>query len=150
MVTKLRDWSEEKLRKAQVHLRKACNFAAFIVVAGVLAGCGHRFETQYANNRVRDKCGKIMTGDSVESVFRELGQPLFIEINRDRAGYGGWDKERRYDVDLLLVQEFTQQTNVVIYLHYSSPTARATGYSRYQVDVSGGRVIDVSAGVLVD
>ena len=132
---------------------RACR-ARFVVtlvfVAWVCAGCGHQFETQYANVRVKDRCWRIITGDSVEKVYEELGQPLFLEINRDRAGEGAWRMERSYEVDLAFVQEFTRDTNVAVYLHYSTPTARARGYVRYEVDVSGGRVIDVSAGVLVD
>jgi hypothetical protein len=131
-------------------LGSQCVFASGVVVLWVLTGCGRQFETQYANKLVKDQCPKVAMGDSIESVYRDVGQPLFIELNHDRVGDGGWRKERSYKVDLASVQVFSKDTNVAVYLHYSSPAAGARGYMRYEVDVSGGKVINVNAGVLVD
>jgi len=123
---------------------------ALCLFSFMISGCGHEFETQYANQRVRSECGSIKVGDSVETVYQKLDEPLFAEVNRDRVGGGGWRKEKSDRVDLRFVQGFAHDTNVALYLHYSRPSDRARGYLRYEVDVSGGKVIHVSAGVLVD
>lgn len=120
----------------------------FVIFA--LSECHNPFNTEYSNNGIPHKWNNIRVGDSVESVYRELGSPLHVDINPDGTDAGAANKQRTTQVELASIACVISNPNSVLYLNYSWPDVGSRGYYRYQIEIRRGKVADLSSGELID
>ncbi len=122
-----------------------------VLVLGILtvSACG-KFRTDYANANVKKQWHLVAVGDSIQSVYKKVGVPLFIEVNSDRAGDGAYRTVRDTNVEASHLEALSSNTNVALHLFYSWPARNASGHFRYQADVVWGVVVGKSNGELVD
>jgi hypothetical protein len=113
-----------------------------------LTSCGSG--TDYTRADLGHGFSLLKTNDSLDRVFSVVGAPFFVEINRDRANFGAYRKERSTVVDLTSLQAITKDTNVALYLFYSRPRSRGGYYYRYEIDIVGGKVQKLRDIELVD
>jgi hypothetical protein len=113
------------------------------MISLIVAGCSEQ-NTEYSQTRLPDTFEHITIGDSVEQVYATIGPPLFVDVNPDLKGNGGYQTTSLGRTDLSAVRQVLADTNKGLYLVYSQPKKAGKNYILYQIEIRDGKVFQKS------
>jgi hypothetical protein len=110
-----------------------------ILLSFLATGC-YEAKTEFNHPQLARRFELVRVGDAVEKVYENIGPPLFIDVNPDKAGSGAYRQESFGRTDLASVLSVSSETNKELYLTYSQPQRAGQNYVLYAVYIREGKV----------
>jgi hypothetical protein len=120
-----------------------CISALLVAASGCAPVAG--LNTQYSDLRVRQHFAEIQEGDSLMSVYKKIGDPLFISTNA-----GPYTVKRSATVGFSNVMVLSMNVEQDVSLTYTQPKAPGKSYLLFYLRAQNGRISEKGGPLIMD